>query len=118
MRVIIAGSRGIKDPCLVLDALLEAGFEITEVVSGAADGVDLLGELIAAACQIPVKQFFPKYQYRNDRKAPLRRNTEMAKYADALIAVWNGTSTGTADMIRKAELFKLKAYVKNTTLVL
>ena len=43
MRVIIAGSRDIEDAKLVHDAVVASKFSITEVVSGGARGVDLLG---------------------------------------------------------------------------
>lgn len=111
MKVIIAGSRGITDPCVVLDALLESGFEVTEVVSGAARGVDRLGELIATACQIPVALFEPDY-IMFGRNAPLKRNLEMAQYADALVAVWDGASSGTAHMISKAYENSCLVFVK------
>lgn len=44
MRTIIAGSRSITDYALIQKAVSESGFEITEVVSGGAIGVDRLGE--------------------------------------------------------------------------
>ena len=44
MKVIIAGSRGVEDYALVEEAVKQSGFDITEVVSGTARGVDLLGE--------------------------------------------------------------------------
>ena len=40
------------------------------------------------------------------------RNAQMANYADALIAFWDGSSTGTRDMIRKAEEKGLKVHVQ------
>jgi hypothetical protein len=36
----------------------------------------------------------------------------MAEYADALIAFWDGESTGTANMIEEAEKRNLKVIVK------
>jgi hypothetical protein len=36
----------------------------------------------------------------------------MAKYADALIAVWDGKSRGTKNMIDEAKKLGLKVYVK------
>ena len=40
---------------------------------------------------------------RYGRKAGILRNRKMAKYADALIAVWDGLSRGTANMIAEME---------------
>jgi hypothetical protein len=39
------------------------------------------------------------------------RNTKMAEYSDALIAIWDGTSRGTAHMIRTAWRKGILVYV-------
>lgn len=118
MKVIIAGSRSVTSPKeiarAVADASLILGIDVTEVVSGMARGVDTLGERWAAANRIPVK-FFPA-RWRSpggdyDPAAGFKRNELMAQYADALIAVWDGESRGTADMIRRAESRGLRVYV-------
>lgn len=44
MRTIVAGSRSILNFSLVEKAAKDCGWEITEVVSGTANGVDRLGE--------------------------------------------------------------------------
>lgn len=98
MKVIIAGSRDIKDWESVYEAVFRSKFVITEVVSGAARGVDQYGELWGEAHNIPVKKFPADWNHYG-KKAGSLRNAEMAKYADALIAVWNGKSKGTFNMI-------------------
>jgi hypothetical protein len=101
VKVIIAGSRGIDDYPTVLRAIVAADFDITEVVSGGARGVDRLGEKYAALQGLPVKRFIP--DWANDgKRAGFDRNREMAHYADALIAVWDGQSRGTRHMIEVA----------------
>lgn len=99
MKVIIAGSRGINNARLVLDAIEQSGFTITEVVSGGAYGVDKLGEVYALGRGIPVKQFIPDWQGYAGSRAGMVRNAQMGEYADALIAVWDGYSRGTNHMI-------------------
>lgn len=99
MKVIIAGSRDITDLYLVEDAVLMSKFEITEVVSGGARGVDKLGEVFANYLSIPVKMFQADWA-KFGKSAGHRRNKEMAQYSDALIAVWDGVSPGTKSMIR------------------
>ena len=42
-----------------------------------------------------------------------RRNASMAEYADALIAVWDGVSRGTRNMIQEARKRGLKVYIHN-----
>lgn len=101
MRVIIAGSRGITDYNLVKFAIKRSGFDITEVVSGTARGVDSLGEKWAQEFGKSVKQF-PAEWDTYGRGAGYIRNEEMARYADALIAIWDGTSKGTKHMIDEA----------------
>lgn len=106
MKLIIAGSRTINPLLSRLDeavADLEALTErsVTEVVSGGAHGVDQAGEAWAASAGIPVKRFIPRWDDLG-RGAGYVRNREMAEYADALLAVWDGSSRGTAHMIREA----------------
>lgn len=102
MKVIIAGSRGVTNPAAVKKAIADSGFTITEVVSGGARGVDRLGEDWALANNIPVKQFIPEWDERG-RKAGIIRNLSMAEYADALVAIWDGSSPGTRHMIDSME---------------
>lgn len=122
MKVIIAGSRDIGSTvyngrriqtCSISaidDAVEESGFSITEVVSGCAFGVDKLGEVWAETNDIPIKKF-PADWDLHGRKAGYVRNSQMADYADALIAVWDGKSRGTANMIELAKKKGLKIYV-------
>jgi hypothetical protein len=99
--VIIAGSRGIINEGLVLPYLDKSPFEITEVVSGGAFGVDRIGEKWAFKYRVPIKMFIPHYDVQNPRNSPLLRNVDMAIYADALLAVWNTESRGTRHMIEQ-----------------
>lgn len=98
MKVIIAGSRGIRDYTVVEKAIASSGFTITELVSGTARGVDRLGEQWAEKYNIPIKKF-PAAWREYGPKAGALRNREMGRYADALVAVWDGASPGTKNMI-------------------
>ncbi len=96
-----------------VEAAVEAsGFEITEVVSGGAAGVDALGEAWARRQGLPVRRFEADWD-RHKRFAGHVRNTEMAAYADALIAVWDGTSRGTRDMIALARRHGLRMFLRD-----
>ncbi len=97
MKVIIAGSRSITDYALVEQAILESPFYVEEVVSGCARGVDQFGEQWALKTGMPITRFPANWSL--GRKAGMIRNREMADYADALIAVWDGKSHGTRHMI-------------------
>lgn len=110
MKVIVAGSRLITSYPAVALAIHNSGFEITELVSGTARGVDTLGEQWAALSGVPVKRF-PADWNGLGKQAGYVRNAQMAEYADALIAVWDGRSAGTRGMIRLAERELLAVYV-------
>ena len=110
MKTIIAGSRGMDNYDFIKTTIIESGFEITEVVSGGARGVDRLGERYAKEMGIPIKQFIPDWDGLG-KKAGHVRNREMGDYADALIALWDGESKGTKGMIEYANKKGLKVYV-------
>lgn len=110
MKTIIAGSRTINDFAIVQQAIKSSTFNITEVVSGTARGVDRLGEAWASMNDIPIARFPAKWTVYG-RSAGFKRNAEMAKYADALIAIWDGRSNGTKNMINNARYEHLKIFV-------
>lgn len=130
--VIIAGSRGINSYDVVDKAIreskIENNFGIDEIVHGnCPNSPDLIGELWATVHRIPFKKFPAKWgevtgKPDNEiginrfgkkywKMAGYSRNEEMAKYADALIAVWDGKSGGTKDMINKAKENNLIVFV-------
>lgn len=117
MKTIIAGSRSITRLGVLVQALTASYWagQITEVVSGCADGVDELGEQWARMAMRRVRQF-PADWKRYGRAAGRQRNLQMAVYADALIAVWDGKSPGTRHMIETAERMGLKVFVYRTDL--
>lgn len=112
MRTIIAGSRGITDPTLVDEAVRECGWWPTVVISGTARGVDRLGEQWAEGQAIPVERF--PADWKHGRAAGPIRNATMADTADALIAIWNGQSPGTRNMIHEARVRGLRVHVYRT----
>lgn len=116
MKVIIAGSRDIIAPKhLVGEAVRRSGFKITTVISGAAKGIDLAGEAYAKHFKIPL-EVFPADWNKHGKAAGPVRNTEMANVADALIAVWDGESKGTKNMINTAKSKGLQVFVLTVSL--
>lgn len=103
MKLIIAGSRTFNDyeqlrhRCNLIIEYAASEEEI-EIVSGTAPGADRLGEKYAKEKGYAIKQF-PADWKKLGRRAGIVRNTEMAQYADALIAFWDGKSKGTMHMI-------------------
>lgn len=87
------------------------------VVSGGAKGVDSLGEWYANKNNIPIDRYIPDWKPNGifDRGAGHKRNKIMAENAEALIAVWDGKSAGTKNMINNAVKLGLKYYVHKVT---
>lgn len=110
LKTIVAGSRDITEYQLVHDAIYTSPWLITEIVSGGARGVDTLGEQAAAAFGIPTK-IFPADWDTHKRAAGPIRNQQMAEYSEGLIAIWDGKSTGTWDMIKRARKHKLRVHI-------
>lgn len=111
MKTIIAGSRSITDISHIWRTCANLPWIITEVVSGGARGVDMLGEHFAFDNMLPVKRF-PANWTKFGRGAGHVRNAEMAMYAEALLAIWDGYSKGTANMIDLARAKGLKIHVE------
>lgn len=118
MKVIIAGSRdGVEHDDIapaMEDARVFLGIEPTQVLCGMARGADMMGKAWADLRRIPVKQFPARwhdaYGVYNPR-AGFLRNADMAREADALVALWDGASSGTRDMITRARKMQLLVWV-------
>ena len=103
-KVIIAGNRDFTNYaqlCAFADQVLSVA-EGVEIVSGGARGEDALGERYARERGYALKVFPAEWDKWGRAAGPIR-NAQMADYADALIAFWDGKSSGTRDMIRKAK---------------
>lgn len=85
-------------------------WSISEVVSGTANGIDRRGEQWAAKNNIPIKQFPAEWDVYG-KSAGYVRNYVMAQYADALIAIWDGKSKGTLNMINTMANLNKPIYV-------
>lgn len=112
MKTIIAGSRSIDNMLVLHDAIVQCKWVITGILCGQAKGVDTLGKIWGLANNIPVC-YYPADWDKYGKAAGHIRNAEMAKDADALLAIWDGVSKGTANMITQARRLKLKVHVVN-----
>lgn len=110
MKVIIAGGRDCWNAELVIKAIAASRFHIDEVVCGKAAGVDTLGERWAQWAGLPVAEFPADWDQYGKAAGPIR-NKQMAVYADALIAVWDEKSRGTANMIKTMDSLGKPFYV-------
>jgi hypothetical protein len=107
MKVIIAGGRKINDYSFLQKTIKTSGFDITEVVSGGAFGVDSMGERWASENGVPTKEFPAQWGLYGPAAGPVR-NRQMAEYAEALILIWDGESKGSANMLKEAKNKNLK----------
>lgn len=112
MRVIVAGSRTVSVRATVEDAMTGCPWwgRVTEVVHGGARGVDSLAGAVARSHGLPVR-VFPADWRADGRAAGPIRNRQMAGYADALVAVWDGASRGTANMVEEMRRLGKPVYV-------
>jgi hypothetical protein len=121
VKVIIAGGRNFTDYRTLCIAIKLSGFDndynITEVVSGKARGADTIGEIYATLFDIHIEPFPADWGGPNKKAAGFIRNQQMADYCepevDGLIAMWDGESRGTLDMITRAKKRKLKVFIYN-----
>lgn len=123
MKVVIFGPRDFHDYDYLCEVIKKSGFEITEVISGCAAGVDRMGETWAKDNKIPLSKFPADWKnlkaknclikdgkYRKyNAYAGFNRNEEMAHYCDAGICIDKNTP-GTNHMIKTMEFYKKEVY--------
>lgn len=120
MRLIIAGCRDCKYYPFLFHALQTVRNEkgsiglvlafLETVVSGCAEGVDTMGEIYAKEFNLKIDAH-PADWSTHGRSAGFKRNIEMADNADALLALWDGSSKGTGHMIKTATEKGLDVFV-------
>lgn len=112
MQTIIAGSRSCIDPAELQKALATCPWPVSGVIGGEAEGADYLGKCWAL-------NTFGKNGYRGFRadwislglQAGQVRNWQLAREGQALIALWDGQSSGTAHMIDCARTTGLPVHI-------
>jgi len=117
-RVIIAGSRGFNDYATLqatCDNILSQKrmTHTIVIISRTAKGADSLGEQYASERGYAVERFPADWQQYGKAAGPIR-NRLMADNADALIAFWDGHSTGAKDMITEAKKKGMAVRIYNT----
>ena len=78
--------------------------EIMIISGGAKKGGDRFAEVIAEQFASHKTIYYPQYRLYG-KIAPLVRNTQIAKFSDALIACWDNKSTGTDNAIKAFKTF-------------
>lgn len=115
-KLIVAGGRDFDDYKLMsskLEKIRKAVWDTAddlEIVCGKARGADTLGEEWAKENHVGVA-YFPADWDKYGKSAGYRRNEQMAKYGDALLAFWDGASKGTGHMINLAKKYEIPVMV-------
>lgn len=99
MKLLICGSRSIKD----FDLSSYVPEDTTMIISGGAKGIDTVAEEYAVSRNIPTTIIRPDYARYGKGAAPIKRNMQMVDIADAILAIWDGKSSGTKQTVEYAE---------------
>lgn len=101
--IVICGSRDFTDYKRFKSDLDEHFVNLVKsdalIISGGADGADKMAEIYAEENNIAFREM-PAAWASHGKKAGVLRNIEMAELANEVIAFWDGTSPGTAQMIK------------------
>lgn len=98
MKTAIIGSRGP-----VLSSIEKyVPPNTTEIVSGGAKGVDTYAAEYAKKHDIKLTVYLPEYD-KYGKSAPLVRNKAIVDSSDLVIALWDGMSRGTKQVIAYCE---------------
>ena len=99
MKVAVVGSRNVKPESYEkICKYMPTG--VSEIVSGGAQGADMLAEEYAHKNNIKLTVFYPDYDTYG-RTAPLERNALIVAHADYVLALWDGHSGGTRNVFKK-----------------
>jgi hypothetical protein len=110
MRWIIAGGRDFDDYELLRKVASKVIRPGDTVISGGAKGADQLGEQFAGRNNLKVEVYRAEWD-KYGKGAGHRRNHQMSLVADGLIALWDGKSSGTKNMIENAHKARLTTLV-------
>lgn len=103
MKVAIIGSRKASVSLAEIDrAFAVEHVSPTSIISGGAQGVDRCAEAYALAKEMPCEVVLPDYKAHGNA-APHIRNRRIVDEADIVLAVWDGVSHGTKNVMEDAK---------------
>lgn len=116
MKLVIAGSRTVVNIQHLYNAILTLDLgdtvknEVTEIISGGANGADKLGEILATKLNKTLT-IMPAEWDKYGKAAGYRRNEDMAELGDAVLVLYDGVSKGSKHMIELAKKHNKKVWV-------
>ncbi len=97
MKVIVAGSRTIRNYQLVSTCIEESSFLPSVIIQGGAAGVDRCAARWAREHNVECVTVKANWLLLGRKAGPIR-NQDMAGRGDALVLIWDGKSKGSASM--------------------
>lgn len=121
IKIVIAGSRTIDNYNMLLEIMKRDIFDLclgckVIILSGGARGVDQNAKQFALKNNLVYNEYKPIYENQHDKRAPLRRNEDMARDGDMLVCIWDGTSTGSFHMVNAMKKLGKPVYLYNLSL--
>jgi len=114
MRMLITGSRDIDSKDVVFNAIRDSPWNPDTLVHGAADGVDSIAHTYPVYTSQEVStEHHPVPDWAWEKigsSAGPMRNSYMVSNVDVVVAVWDGSSSGTRDAISKAQTDGIPVY--------
>ena len=99
MILLISGPRSLEvDPEVIGELLQENNIKPDKIITGGAKGIDACAEAYANQAKIPYEALRPIHRAS---WGAIANNTRLAKEGDVLLAITDGASHGTADMITR-----------------
>lgn len=117
MKLAIVGGRDFSNSVKFEDVIsfyfraVNGKLSVDEIVSGGAKGADALAKKLALSETVTYKEFPANWELYGPAAGP-KRNEEIVKYSDQILAFWDGVSTGTKSTINFARKYK-----KNTIII-
>lgn len=106
MKLALVGGRYYDDFDAVLDKISAQSVydinDVTEIVSGGANGVDTIAKRLASVLNVPFTVFKPDWKQYGRAAGPIR-NKLIIETADIVHAFWDGNSKGTKSAIGLAK---------------
>ena len=95
-KIMVCGSRTITNEILIFSKLDDILMQYPNMIliSGAAKGVDSIGEKWAKNHKIQIEQYKPDWK-KYGRGAGIVRNKLMVETSDFIVIFWDGISKGT-----------------------